>query len=488
MIYTKSVKILSILLALIYFSNLFLNSFFGGGGWILSEQIAFAQRLIEGDAIYANGKTDLFFPSSPYFPGVGLISFLYSIIVTENIYINQYMMLATAVIFGIIFFIQVQKLTLMIYPQLTNTFVLAMTTLFYATHLKGYIVYMINFKPDTVLLVIGLSALFLLEKNIKPNYKSFIVVGLLLFICVFFKQTFFAIYFIVFLIVILNKYLSTNEKISITICYTFIGALALMLVFSVDNIYYFTVESISQNLMQDVSSIFSIFRTSFLYNIILFSSLLFFIYKRYSYFSISKLETKYFIFAVVWCIISFLSAAKEGGNRGNVEVGIIVFIPFAIYALNEITKEQINRFFSSLFIIALLISGIFVYSTKAFMRTINLAEKLDKDHQSIEFLSDEFKNKNVFVDGKTYILAKASGLNIVTEYMTIIYLNDIPDYDLNRLKNAIDSNVYDLFFLKKTNPCIYKQKTICNKQEKFISYQHKNLPEHLEGQLLLSKQ
>ena len=259
------------------------------------------------------------------------------------------------------------------------------------------------------------------------------------------------------------------------------------MVFSIDNIYYFTVESISQHLSQDISSILSIFGRSFLLNIILFSSTLFFIYNRYLYFSINKLETKYFIFACVWCVISFLSAAKEGGNRGNVEVGIIVFIPFAIYALNEITKEFINRLFLSLSLIALLIGGIFVYSTKAFMRTKILAEKVDKDHQSIEFLSKEFKNKSVFVDGKTYILAEASGLNVVTEHMTVVFLNDIPNYNLHRVKNAIDSNVYDLFFLEKANPCIYKQKTICNKQEKFISYQNKNLPDHLEGKLLLKK-
>ena len=103
------------------------------------EQIAFAQRLLEGVASYANGMTDLFFPTSPYFPGVGIISYLYSIIFTENIYTNAVMMLATGVTIGFIFFIQIQKLTLKLYPQLSKTFVLTITTLLYVTHFKSYI-------------------------------------------------------------------------------------------------------------------------------------------------------------------------------------------------------------------------------------------------------------------------------------------------------------------------------------------------------------
>ena len=71
---------------------------------------------------------------------------------------------------------------------------------------------MITFKPDTTLLVIGLSSLFLLEKASKPNYKMLAMVGFLLLISVFFKQNFFIIYFLVFTLIILNKNLSKNEK------------------------------------------------------------------------------------------------------------------------------------------------------------------------------------------------------------------------------------------------------------------------------------
>ena len=102
-------------------------------------------------------------------------------------------------------------------------------------------------------------------------------------------------------------------------------------------------------------------------------------------------------------------------------------------------------------------------------------------------MSKEFKNKNVFIDSHTYIVAKASGLNIVTEHETVVFLNDIPDFDMSRLKNAINNNVYDLFFLKIENPCSYKNRKICNFEQSFINYSNKNLPIHLKGRLILSK-
>jgi hypothetical protein len=482
----KTIKILSVALSTTYFTYLYLVSFFEGGRWVLNQQIAFAQRLHEGISSYANGQTDLFFPSSPYFPGVGLLSYLYSGIGIGNIYLNKLFMLGTAVTIGVIYFIQLQKLTLKIYPHLSKTFVLTIITILFATHFKSYISYMFEFKPDTILLVIGLILLFLIEKEVKPNLKTLFVVGLLLFISVFFKQTFFIIYFLVFILIFFNSFLSAKEKIITLLSYSVIGLLALTIIFSIDNLYYFTVKVMSQHLMYDIKAILFIFGKSFIYNLIFCSSLLYFFYKRYFKFSLQSLETKYFIFAFAWFVFASLSAAKTGGQRGNVEVGFIVFIPFVIYAFNEILKTFYNKWYYNFFIITVLAIGISAYSFKIITHTSLLANKLNEDYESIEFLSQEFKNKNVFVDDLTYIVAKASGLKIITDYDTVFFLNQIPNYDLSKLKNAINNNAYDLFFVT-TNPCSYKDTKICKIEDSFINYSNINLPIHLEGKLLLQK-
>ena len=80
--FKQPIKLISFLLAIIYFTHLYLASFLSGGRWVLIEQIAFAQRLLEGVASYANGMTDLFFPTSPYFPSRhSSVSFMYSVFV-----------------------------------------------------------------------------------------------------------------------------------------------------------------------------------------------------------------------------------------------------------------------------------------------------------------------------------------------------------------------------------------------------------------------
>ena len=88
-------------------------------------------------------------------------------------------------------------------------------------------------------------------------------------------------------------------------------------------------------------------------------------------------------------------------------------------------KKYYNKLYFSFSIITVLIIGMFIYSNKIITNTNFLVKKLKEDRQSIEFLSKEFKNKNVFIDSPTYIISKASGLNIVTEHETVVFFNDI---------------------------------------------------------------
>lgn len=77
MTWSKSLKYLAILFIGVFFLHLLCAGWIRGGRWDLNEQIAFAFRLIDGHSGYTNGGTDLFIPSSPYFPGVGILSALF---------------------------------------------------------------------------------------------------------------------------------------------------------------------------------------------------------------------------------------------------------------------------------------------------------------------------------------------------------------------------------------------------------------------------
>lgn len=481
----EKVVYLSIILSSIFFINLLATSLYKGSNWILSEQIAFGQRLLEGISAYTNGQIDLFFPSSPYFPGVGYVSFFYSFFVPESIYINEILMLVTAVLIGFIFFLQTQKLTVKIYPDIPKSVVLTAVILIFTTHFYSYSAYMIKFKPDVILLVFGIFALFILEKNTKPSLTSLAIVGLLLFMVTFFKQSFFLIFFLVYLLILFNEYLNIKEKFFLFLFYFIIGLTALYFIFQIDNLYLYTIGVMSQHGMQDTAAIIRIFGGSLILNIVFCACLIYFITLRYKNFSFKSLETIYFIFASFWLIFSSMSALKIGGNRGNVEVGLIVFTPFVVKALYEIFRSFLTKKYFYYFVSAILVIGILGNSYSSFMSSSFYLTKLKNDNASINFLSEKFKDRSVFIDGDSYIISMASGLVPITSTETVGHFNNISNYDLSSLKTAIQDKKYDLFFIEHNFPK-YKDAGFQELLENnYKLYEDQNLPKHLKGKILI---
>jgi hypothetical protein len=483
----STINNLSLFLLIAFFLSLLLESLVTGGRWDLNEQIAFAQRLSEGINSYANGQTDLFFPSSPYFPGVGYLSYIYSSIGFDNIYFNEILMLSTAVLIGLIYCVMLQKLTLKLYPNISKTVIFTFSVILFATCFRSYFGYMKEFKPDTILLLIGLISFFIFEKNKKPSIIDLLIVGVLLFIAFCFKQSSFIIFILVYSLVLKNLFFSFKEKSLIFLFYSLFGILAVFFVFKTNNLYYFTIDAMSQHPISDISLIIYLFGGSLVFNIIIYISMLYFFVKKKIHLSIKSSETAYLIFSIFWFIFSSLSALKDGGNRGNIEVGLLVFLPFVIYAINDFFNFFFQNKLFNFSIILILIVGVIGYSYKVIIYTNDFVIKLKEDRRSIEFLNQEFIGKNVFVDGDTYIISKASGLNILTEAETVAHFNNIPNYDMFRLKNAIDNKLYDLFFLKRDLSYL-KDIEIKNKiEDNYKIYLNQNMPYHLQGKILIVK-
>lgn len=483
----RLINILSISLLGLYFLYLLLGAFVKGGRWTLNEQIAFSQRLIDGVNSYANGFTDLFFPSSPYFPGVGYLSYIYSLVGFDDIYVNQFIMLITAVLIGLIYCLLLQKLTFKLYPTISKKVIFVFTVLLFSTCFRFYFSYMKEFKPDTVLLLIGLISFFLLCKNKKPSLINLLTVALLLFIGSFFKQSSFLIFFLVGISILNNLVFNIKEKILIIFLYSLVGLLALYFIFSTENLYYATIFTIGKHLFLSADEIFFILASSLVYNIIVCISILYFFLKRFKYLSLRSTETTYLVFSILWFIFSIISATKEGGNRGNVEVALVVFIPFVIFALNDFFKKYFQKKSFSFLVISILIVGLIGYAFKISVITNIFLKKLNNDQESISFLNNEFLGKSVFVDGDTYILAKASGLNIITEAETVGHFGNNPNYASN-LKNALDNKVFDLFFLLNTDLSYFKDTDIKAKIDKnYKIYINENMPLQLNSKILILK-
>jgi hypothetical protein len=486
----KYIHLLTIGLIAIFFISLLLSALLIGGRWDLNEQIAFGDRLSDGFAGYANGITDLFFPTSPYFPGVGYLSYFYQLIGVDDIYVNNQFMLLTAVLAGLLYFILLRKLTLRLYPGISKVAVTIMLIVLYATHFRVYMNYMVEFKPDTILLVIATISFLLLENGKKPTISNLIITGAFLFLSTLFKQSFFILFLFVFQLVFFNRFFSFKEKAVVILSYGIFGILALYLIINVPNLYYYSVDVMGYHPMLDAQTIVGFFISGIKSNIIFIAAFLFFLIKRFK-FSITTFESRYFLFAAMWFMFSAISTAKVGGNVGNFEVSIIVFMPFVIYTIDSLLKRFYSAKVFPRITYVVLFLGILSYSYLSLSYGKGLIGKIKADKAAIEFLSDNFKNKYAFIDGNTYIVAEMANMEVLTELETLAHFNNVPGYDFARLKNAIRLKKYDIFFLsqpKYDSFSLFADKNVRKEiEENYVIYENINMPEQLKDRILVPK-
>jgi hypothetical protein len=470
-----------------YFFYLLFASLNIGGRWDINEQIAFGNRIVEGVWSYSNGITDLFFPSSPYFPGVGLISSLIEFLGLNNIYVLNNTMLFFAVLIGFMYIISLKSITQLINPNISTYFVISIIFIFYISKFGTYKNYMWEFKPDTILLLFTNIIFLLIEKQYKYSRWSMFVVIVLLFIASFMKQSVFITYFIVLLSVLTKQTFTTNKKILYGSSIILVGFLSLYFLYIIDNCIYFTVIAMGEHPFLNSNQILSFFKNGMLQNKLYIALMLFSFIKNYKELSRFSIYTKYFIFSNIWFGFSLISMAKLGGNLGNFEVGLIVYLPFVILFLFQITQKVNNHF---IFKLALLVYTIYIgrnIPTDILNKFQEYKIKTHTVHESAEYLHTHFQNKIVFVDGNTYIVAKMANMNIITEAETLGHFN-IPNYNMSHIKKALKSQKYDLLFFQ-TKPRYYKDKDIEKiMNQNYITYKDKQMTEYLNNKIFIRKE
>ena len=92
------------------------------GSWVLNQQIALGDRFLNDGIRYSSGIDDLFIPSSPYFPGVGFLSSFLQILLKNNFYLLNQLMIIISISLGCIYFFILKILTKKFFPQIPKLF------------------------------------------------------------------------------------------------------------------------------------------------------------------------------------------------------------------------------------------------------------------------------------------------------------------------------------------------------------------------------
>lgn len=184
--YAKTIFVLSLVSVVAFFVSKTLASLSLENGWIIGPHMAFAERLKSGILAYCNGVDDIFFPSSPYFPGAAFLSYFYSLVGLDSGLANTTALLLTSIAIGIALFIAMYCFIRRIYPQIPPVLVFAFLSIFSFLQVRSfYSAGILWFKSDGILLLCGFLSMLLFTKHSKPTLKNLILIGILLFIASF---------------------------------------------------------------------------------------------------------------------------------------------------------------------------------------------------------------------------------------------------------------------------------------------------------------
>jgi len=488
--YIFSNSMINILIVL-FIMNELLMGLIKGGRFNLNPQIALGERLIDGTLKYSSGISDLFITSSPYFPGVGILSSIYQILGVNNIYILNQIMIFSAIIIGLTYFEVLKRMTKLLFPQIPKRIIVIILFLFLITHFDLYKYYLSEFKPDTILLVISGFIFFLLSKNGVNNPLKFISTLFLLFISAFFKQSAFLVFFLALLLIVFSKNISRYRKIFYSLFVFIVGISAISIIFNIENCFLYTVEMMSQHGFYNKYTIFSFIRDTFnqnpIYCCVLFMFLLSASIKIFrSNYSNNKLI--YLGFSTVWFSYNIIGMCKIGGNLGNSEVALIPFMPFVINEIyiqfSNVNVEKFQKISVKYFVIPLSIylSIIMLNQFRLFINytTDNIA--------AIKYLNNNFKDKKAFIDTYAYPNASTAGLKVISDSHTSSSFFRINSDYIKPFAKIFQNQYYDLLYIKffdklYNRPYSEEMKDVIEKH--YYLLESSDLPKSLKGQIFL---
>jgi|TARA_B100001093_G_scaffold456117_1_gene466810 hypothetical protein len=442
---------MQIFIVLIIFINDLLQSLISGGRWDLNEQIAVGINLFNNLPTFSNGANDLFQVSSPYFPGIGIIAGALNFLIADIYYLNQIMIFLASII-GLFLLLMISKITDILYPQISKSHKYFVIILIYLFNLQYYSAYMMEFKPDSILLIFILGIFFILN-SAKPKKSIYFILPILLFVASFLKQSAFIAYIFTVTHIFFTKTLSKSIKSVLIFLSIFTGFLSLIIMNNIENLFFYTVEVMGEHDFLPLIDFTKYFIKSFYKNIIVMIGLMLFLYKSFIYKNtffekITNVRVSYYFLSLVWFLFSLLSMAKVGGNEGNFEAGVILLIPMVLngysYFFTDLVKNINTKHFSFFYVVVVTVSLLNIYE-----KSVLLKDKYIDDKNIIHYLKTNYKNSISFTDGNTFILARSADLNIITSAETINHFSQKRAFDFTSLKTALKERKFELIFLSQ---------------------------------------
>ena len=392
--------------------------------YFISEQLSLAINLEETNSIYPNEDLSMANHSSSYFPGmVYLIYFLRTFVPDIALYEVMLFIAALSIIF---FFYVLRKISIEIFDKIELENFWLFSIIFCLWMCDFWLYYATSFKTDIFAFSLILYA-FLIAKphvqNVKRNYLQIFISLILIAYAITLKQQAILILGAVLIYSIINKNLFFKIYSSLIFLISFL----LFYFFYLDeNLWFHTFEKYKGDDFYTISELIKLY-----YNDVINFLLLLLFVALSKYFRIMKLDLKndtqiiynnlkkniwvYLTFA--FASAGFISSLKIGGNSGNIQISIILFLPFIYIFLRRFNKQtMIIVAFALLFLKIPDIIHNFknYYYSKDFQ--FNVKTSL-KNSQKVKILSDKYTYFSVFLVEEDNQTTDFETLRVIEKYL-----------------------------------------------------------------------
>ena len=450
---------------LLLFLILLINSLGSISRWDLNEQIGMGDNLYHYQSLYPVNEDYSIF--SIYTPGVALIS--YSI---RTLGVSEYLaeiMLIIASLIVFLTFILFSKI-IKLYHQ-PNKYFFEIQTIYTLTLCLGFVYYSTEFKPDAISFLMCFYGLYIYQK--KTNLKTLLFGSILIASSILFKQQ--SIFFILGLILFSIFNLKNTRFLIFTFTSSVLFFSFTFYLFSIEDVYKFNYDVISDDGFQSVFEISKFLWDQFKGLILVFCI----IFPLIKIKSIPKkvffkdLNNPYFFIGICIMIGSFLSFLKNGGNTGNLQVGLFYCSLFLWIYFKKIEFKGLVKVICFLVLIISVDLG----------KILQYKEYLD-NKKSMSLLENKNISFKILSDSHNYTISRhlLNSRSRITNFETLVHLNKlnlinkntIENFDVILLKDKKeikDVNLYDnksFHLLKKTKTSsIYVKKKFLKSKNLF---------------------
>ena len=411
------------------------------GRWQFAEFYAMAEKFLMSGKMYCDVLSGEFDIQSLYFPGISFL--IMPFIKFTNFNPSLILMILVVLSFSLLFF-SIKKMTdkLNSYTPNNIVFLIIGLILFF----DFFMFYLTEGKPDPFIISSAVFLSFIIYNilNYKLTFINVIALIIIAYFCGLLKQQSVSIYFALSLFCLFAYKYSFLKRMILISLIGLSGLMVLITIINIENSFFYTIQVPSTHKLSAlrISGVMFLneLRNSWLYIAVVITALV----TNKKLRDVNSLEFCWFLCCLCFGLMSFVSFLKEGGNEGNLQAGLISFLPFFCQGMNRLFQSKNNSLFVFLNIILFItIAQNIILCYAQFIKY----PAINGDNKVIQkYISKNFKGQKIgYASSDYWILRKAD----VIPYPNIDAYNN-SRYIINQKEIKIE-NTMNLSFGRLSN-------------------------------------